>query len=517
MGSNSPGTFSPERMDSKENHKSPQPNILWICTDQQRFDTLGCYGNQFVRTPNIDRLAENGTLFERCFSQSPVCTPSRASFLTGRYPRTTRTRQNGQSIPADEVLVTKLLADAGYTCGLSGKLHISACDPASRPTSERRIDDGYAEFHWSHNPTPIWPTNEYMHWLQERGVRYKRSPFRDSNHVKVSVEAEHHQTTWCAEKAVTFIEANAAFDRPWQFSVNVYDPHHPFDPPADYLERYLKKLQNIPLPNYEPGELENKPVFQQIDHKGAYGQTDYVFRRNEGGEKDDRTGSYPAGEMSDEDHRLVRAAYWAMIDLIDEQVGRMLDALEATDQLHNTLVIFMSDHGEMLGDHGIYLKGPYFYDPLVRVPLIASWPGVVRAGHRSEDLVELVDLAPTLLDAANLSQYPGMQGKSLWPLLTGRTSSDHHRADVYCEYYNAMPFHRDPPAHATMLRTERHKLVAVHSLGAGELYDLEWDPNERRNLWDDADYQSVKLALLERLCDRMARTVDPLPAREATY
>src|SRR5215210_7510934 len=104
-----------------------KPNILWICTDQQRFDTLGVYGNPFVKTPNLERLAQNGTLFEHCYTQSPVCTPSRASFLTGRYPRTTRCRQNGQSIPADEVLVTKLLAEAGYRCGLSGKLHISAC------------------------------------------------------------------------------------------------------------------------------------------------------------------------------------------------------------------------------------------------------------------------------------------------------------------------------------------------------------------------------------------------------
>ena len=144
-----------------------QPNILWICSDQQRFDTLGCYGNEFVRTPNLDGLAESGILFERCYSQSPVCTPSRTSFLTGRYPRTTRCRQNGQSIPDDEVLVTRLLADAGYTCGLSGKLHLSTCNPQACPTIERRINDGYTEFHWSHHPSPDWPANEYIHWLRE--------------------------------------------------------------------------------------------------------------------------------------------------------------------------------------------------------------------------------------------------------------------------------------------------------------------------------------------------------------
>jgi arylsulfatase A-like enzyme len=137
-----------------------RPNILWICTDQQRFDTLGCYGNRFVNTPNIDALSQQGVLFEQVFSQSPVCTPSRASMLTGRYPSTARCRQNGASIPADEVLITRLLSDAGYICGLSGKLHLSVCNPKASPGTERRINDGYDEFHWSHHPNPDWPTNE---------------------------------------------------------------------------------------------------------------------------------------------------------------------------------------------------------------------------------------------------------------------------------------------------------------------------------------------------------------------
>ncbi len=172
-----------------------RPNILWICSDQQRFDTLGSYGNRFVQTPAVDGLAERGALFERAYAQSTVCTPSRASFLTGRYPCTTRCRMNGQSIPEDEVLITRLLAEAGYTCGLSGKLHLSACHPTACPTTERRINDGYAEFHWSHHPAPDWPENEYIHWLRERGVEYGRSPFRGSEYVSAGVPSEHHQTT----------------------------------------------------------------------------------------------------------------------------------------------------------------------------------------------------------------------------------------------------------------------------------------------------------------------------------
>ena len=483
-----------------------QPNILWICSDQQRFDTLGCYGNAFVHTPNLDRLANEGVLFEYAFSQSPVCTPSRACFLTGRYRRTTRTRQNGQCIPEDEVLVTRLLNEAGYTCGLSGKLHLSACNPSFCKHTERRINDGYSVFHWSHHPSPSWGTSDYEHWLREKGMEYAGEPFGDSERARTSVPEQYHQTTWCVQKAINFIEELPARteDRPWLFSVNTFDPHHPFDPPKEYLERYLDRLDDIPLPNYAEGELDDKPVFQQIDHRGPYGS---------GAKKM----AAEAPRIPDREHRLVRAAYWAMCDLIDAQVGRLLGALEDTGQRENTIVIFMSDHGEMLGDHGIYCKGPYFYEPAVRVPLIVSWPGVILQGRRSRALVELCDLAPTLLDAAGLERHPGMQGRSLWPLLAGDADLHGHRDDVYCEYYNAMTGHTDPPAHLTMVRTRRHKLVVTHGMEPGELYDLDADPQERRNLWDDAGHVSVRMEMLNRLCDRMAWTVDPLPERVAPW
>ncbi|MDL2230132.1 sulfatase-like hydrolase/transferase, partial [Treponema sp. OttesenSCG-928-L16] len=182
-----------------------RPNILWICTDQQRFDTLGCYGNSFVHTPVLDSLAEESALFEHAFCQSPVCTPSRGSFLTGRYPVTSHTRQNGADIPSSEVLVTKLLRDAGYCCGLSGKLHISACNPASGTTEmERRIDDGYDEFHWSHDTSACWALhNEYRRWLSEVHSREYSTPNRpDTPWVQTGMPAEQSQAYWCAEKAV---------------------------------------------------------------------------------------------------------------------------------------------------------------------------------------------------------------------------------------------------------------------------------------------------------------------------
>jgi len=481
-----------------------RPNILWICTDQQRFDTLGCYGNPFVATPNIDRLARNGVLFEQAYCQSPVCTPSRASFLTGRYPRTTRCRQNGQNIPEDEVLVTRLLADAGYICGLAGKLHISACMPKAAPGMERRINDGYAEFHWSHHPMPDWPTNEYIHWLRERGQTFAPKPFEGSKYVRVGPEAQYHQTTWCAEKAIQFIRANRErpkFKRPWLFSVNMFDPHHPFDPPESHLRRYLDKLEQLPLPNYTAGELDGKTFFQKTDHEGAYGNPDL----------------FPFSQMNERDHRLLTVAYWAMIDLIDEQVGRMIAALEETGQLEETIIIFMSDHGELLGDHGLYLKGPHFYDPCVHVPLIISHPTLIRGGRRIGKLVELTDLAPTLLEAAGLPLYEGMQGRSLWPVLAECAADYEYRSSVYCEHYNASSKQRGKGGFATMVRTERYKIVVYHRENEGELYDLRNDPKETHNLWNDEAHRDVKLDMYRRLCDRMAETVDPLPLRQSGW
>ena len=240
-----------------------KPNILWICTDQQRFDTLGCYGNEFVDTPNLDKLAEKGILFENCYSQNPVCTPSRASFLTGRYPRTTGCRQNGQSIPKEEEdnLVTKMLSDNGYIGGLSGKLHISPANPSVCKGTERRINDGYDVFHWSHHPNDDWPTNEYTSWLKEKGINYTVEISDESDYVNYGMKEENHQTTWCVNKAIDFINTNENFDDPWFFSLNIFDPHHSFDPPEKYLKKYINMLEDIPLPNYKEGELSNKPIF----------------------------------------------------------------------------------------------------------------------------------------------------------------------------------------------------------------------------------------------------------------
>lgn len=472
-----------------------RPNILWICTDQQRFDTLGCTGNRFVKTPYIDALAKQSAHFTHCYVQSPVCMPSRGSFLTGRYPRTTRLRQNGQSIPDTEKPISRLLSDQGYYCGLVGKFHLSPADPNVNETIEQRINDGYDEFCWAGDPHDNWGNHSgYTSFLADQGARFETSLHPDCAHVDIGMPLALHETTWCAEQAIEFIERRKNEDEPWLFSANLFAPHHPFDPPAEFLDRYSKMIDQIPLPEALDEDLSSKPAYQKYDAEGAYGQT-MTYGRN----------------LSDRDHRMVRAAYWAMCDLVDHAVGRMLEALKRSGQEEDTIVIFMSDHGEMLGDHGIYLKGPYFYEPAIRVPFMIRHPSRVSPGI-NDGLMELVDLAPTLMDACGFDQEPGMQGSSLWPQLQSSTPVV-GRESIYCEYYNAMPFHAEPTAQLTMIRTKSHKLIVDHAHDDGELYDLDADPGEIRNLWSDPDWLEIKADLLTQLTHRMAFTADPLPPR----
>jgi arylsulfatase A-like enzyme len=205
-----------------------------------------------------------------------------------------------------------------------------------------------------------------------------------------------------------------------------------------------------------------------------------------------------------------------MIELIDDHVGRMLQALVDTGQSENTLVIFTSDHGEMLGDHGILLKGPYFYECAIRVPLILRWPGRFPAGLRSDALVGLMDLAPTVLGACGLPALDRMQARSLLPICTGQSDPSQLRDQIYCEYYNAMPGH-DHSAHGTMLLDGRYKVAVYHGSDEGELYDLESDPNEFHNLWYDPKYADEKSDLMKRCFDASVFTMDPYPPREAVF
>ena len=251
----------------------------------------------------------------------------------------------------------------------------------------------------------------------------------------------------------------------------------------------------MPLPSEHPKERSTKPSFQILDRVWAH----------------NNPGEFHTEAMTDDDRRQVCAAYLGMISLIDDQVGRILRSLKETGQDKNTMVIFMSDHGEMLGDHGIYFKGPHFYDCQLRVPLIIRWPeGGILANRKIEGLIELLDLAPTFLAAAGLEIPEQMQGRSILPLLKGGAERESCRQHVYSEYYNSWT-HGD--AYGTMLRTEAEKIVIYHGSNQGEFYDLKKDPEEFFNLWDEPNSQDRKNAMLLRCFDASVFTMDPHPPR----
>jgi len=448
-----------------------RPNILWICTDQQRYDTIGALGNPHLRTPNLDELAATGVAFAHAHCQSPICTPSRASFLTGMYPDTVHGCINGND-HWDEAapLVTATLAEAGYDCGLAGKLHLSS---AQGRIEKRPRQDGYRVFHWSHHPKPDWPEGHaYTDWLAAQGEDY------NALHGKLGyIPTPLHQTTWCTEMAIEFMKEDRR--GPWLFSLNCFDPHPPFDPPQEFLDRF--DVASMPGPLFRESDLDAQKPLAAINFQSRP-------RRPEEFEAKRR-----------------QAQYWAQIELIDQNVGRLLAALDETGQRENTIVILTSDHGTALGDHGLVAKGCRFYEGLVRVPLILNWPGRFRAGLRSDALVELTDIVPTLLEICGLPAPARMHGRSLRGILEGTSDPHKHRDFVRSIYYRVL---QGAETYASMFRTPRHKLVHYHGHGLGELFDLEADPGEFANLWDDPAHADLRFELTARAFDAAALAAD---------
>ena len=228
------------------------PNVLWICTDQQRYDTIGALGNHHASTPNLDGLVAEGVAFTRVYCQSPICTPSRASFVTGVYPSTVRANRNGiEFFPRGYPLVTRLLADGGYDCGLIGKLHLASASGQVEP----RVDDGYRYWQYSHAPRDDWATDHaYADWVRSKG-----HVLGELTNSLDGVPAELHQTTWCAEKTVDFIRESR--DGPWLASVNIYDPHPPFNPLRSY--RDLFDPDRMPGPLFRESDLEQQALLER--------------------------------------------------------------------------------------------------------------------------------------------------------------------------------------------------------------------------------------------------------------
>ncbi|GAB4155202.1 MAG: sulfatase-like hydrolase/transferase [Planctomycetaceae bacterium] len=479
-----------------------RPNILWYCTDQQRFDTIAALGNPHVLTPTLDQLVADGTAFTHAYCQSPICTPSRSSFMTGMYPSRVHNCRNGnESFPDSPPLISKLLADSDYDCGMIGKFHLQSAGHRTEP----RLDDGYRYWKFSHAPRDDWPEgHDYAEWVREQGGdldTLRKQP----EHVP----PEFHQTTWATTRAIEFIDESR--DQPWMLSINIYDPHPPFIPPKAYADRFHR--ERMPGPYFRESDLQAQQKLKGVDFQ-TEAQNPETF-----------------------DGKQQQALYYAMIAQIDDQFARLLKHLDETGQRNNTVIIFTSDHGEMLGDHGLLFKGCRFYEGLIRVPLIMSWPEHFQANLKSDALVELLDLSATVLDLADVPIPDYFQGRSLRPLLEGQVKPDWHRDFVRCEYYDALdsafigtgspdvpktsdeaeessarkfsssqaagiyPFPPRIGSFGTMYRDARYKLAVYHGHEMGELFDLKNDPWEFENLWDSESHQTIKNQLIKRCFD----------------
>ncbi len=495
-------------MSRTDKRSTQRPNILWYCSDQQRHDTIRALGQPHIATPMLDELCAGGVAFRRAYTQSPICTAARATFLTGRYPAAHQTHRNGNAhFPAHEKLVTKLFAEAGYDCGLVGKLHLSAAKHF-----EVRPDDGYRAFWWSHHPTPDAARgHDYETWLRHEKKVDPKALYSPINYFcGPGVPAELHQTTWCSEMAIRFVTEQR--DAPWLLSVNPFDPHAPFDAPPEYLAKV--RARDLPLPLFRESDLARQAAFAGIDQQTYVAVDPRVRRRIELKSEGDHDSI--ASQTNEYDALEVKANYYAMIMQIDDQLRRIVDVLRDTGQLDNTIIVYMSDHGELLGDHGLILKGCRFFEGLVRVPLVFSWPEGFARGVTSEALVETVDVAPTLLEAAGLPVPPSMQGRSLLPILTGERPPDVHRPHVICEYFDAIGGHPDH-THGTMVCDGRYKTCVYHGHEVGELYDLAADPGEFDNLWDDPAARDLKADRLKYHLDAMMGTIGVGPPRSGNY
>lgn len=455
-----------------------RPNILWYCTDQQRFDTIGALGNPHVLTPAIDALVKGGTAFTHTYCQSPVCTPSRSSFMTGLYPtRAHNTRNGNETFDGHPPLISKMVAEAGYHCGLIGKFHLQSSGKRTEP----RLDDGFSFWKFSHAPRDDWEEgHDYADWVKENGGDLNAMRESEEN-----VPTEFHQTTWATERALEFFAEAEKIGKPWMLNINPYDPHPPFVPPKEYADKF--DPETMPGPHFQESDFAAQAKLAPVDFQ---------------------TEALSPGERK---AKKIQALYYAMIALIDDQLARIIEHLDQTGQRENTVIIFTSDHGESLGDHGLLLKGCRFYEGLVRVPLIFNCPGTVAAGVQSNALVELLDMSATILDFAGIDRPDYFQGSSLRPILSGDAAPDLHRLSVRSEYFDALDevFCKGNQSFATMYRTRRYKLVVYHRDNLGELFDLDNDPFEFENLWDAPSAEKVKNQLiLESFNDHVMKTTD---------
>jgi len=491
----------------------PPPNILLITSDQQHWNTLGVI-NPKIRTPNLDRLAREGTRFDRAYCPNPVCSPSRASIITGQYPSTHGCWTIGVKLPETTRTVGHELAEAGYDTMLVGKAHFQPlksvpgsesieCQPTLRDLEFWRGFHG-PWYGFDHIETARMHGNEshagqhYALWLEEKGLTNWRDyflqyppvpndkyagPYSTRDAMTWDLPEPLHPSCWIAERTVANIERSVAADRPFFLWSSFFDPHPPYIVPEPWASAY--DPDTMDWGTLEPGELERLPGH---------------FRKTQEGDPDfsgyDEPGGHHLHGFHSHRHdpaelRRSMACYYGMIGLMDREIGRILDALDRLGIADNTLVVFTTDHGHFLGQHGLIAKGPFHYEDLLRLPFVARFPGRIPAGTTRAALQSLVDLAPTFLATAGLPVPGRMQGIDQTHVWNGTVAAA--RDHVVVENR-----HNPTRMHLRTLVTATHKITIYRDGDYGELWDLANDPEERRNLWDDPSAAALKSAMLLR-------------------
>jgi len=475
-----------------------RPNFLFITTDQQRWDALGLH-NPELKTPTMDALAARGMRFGRMYPTNAICMPARASMITGRTQRGHQVFNHDVNLSEAIPVLGDSLRAAEYQTALIGKAHFKTADiedllpdrpPSGAPVAEDGLWYGpyygfdYAEIHTGH----AYPAGHWRTWL-ERNYPEGLEQWRPENALvprsgayaswKSALPAECHYTHWTGDRTIDWLDARRD-DRPFFLWMSFADPHKPFAPPRPYCDMYDGVQWPEPLPQEDVG---GKPPQY---HRAAAGQPYGGYNTRKG--------------WSGAHFQEIAAHYYGLTTFIDDAIGRVLAALERLGLADDTHVVFTSDHGEGLGDHGIAAKPMMSYECVNRVPMLWRHPSVA-AGSLYDGVMTHLDLTPTFIELAGAEPLPGMEGRSFAAALRGETVA--HRDAVVVERISSLPPLSGEEERLVlkvkMLVTERWKLLHYGSAPYGELYDVEKDPEDLHNLWDDPDYAEVKRLLCERL------------------
>ncbi|MEZ5658267.1 MAG: sulfatase-like hydrolase/transferase [Burkholderiaceae bacterium] len=481
-----------------------RPNLLFITSDQHRGDCYGFMGRH-IRTPHLDRLRAQGAWLQNTITPCVVCQPSRASILTGQLPLTHGVHDNGIDLdPAiGERGFAGTLGAAGYDTAFFGKAHFGTYHtfaPTGTPECLRSSTNygpdwfgpymGFSHVELmlvGHNwfPPEKPPAGQhYERWFHAdgRGDEKIRLYWENAGDTRGATQTWHsrlpqawHNSEWTADRAMAWLRERG--DAPFAAWISFPDPHHPFDCPEPWSR--LHRPEDVDLPEHRTRDFDQRPWW----HRAAIENEPAGNKKN----AETRKSYSRIGPQTDEQLREIIANYYGQISLIDHEIGRLMIALEERGLAENTIIMFSSDHGDWMGDHGLMLKGPMHYEGLLRVGMIARGPGI-PAGATVTAPTSTLDLPATFYDYAGVAPGLTQHGRSLRPLLEGR--GDDRRFAL-----NEWELHPNRAGVALSLRTvrtETAKMTIDRHSGAGELYDLADDPHEMINRFDDPGYRALR-------------------------